>query len=335
MKRTLAVAALLLPSVCPAIEVTSRQILIESRIVEVGPGIRSADFRTNLGDIFANLPIDAASGDRISGTLAAVPKGKTDADRKANADSLGSLSLGICGGAFPVSGGTFFCPKVPEKSLELILMLGDRPLDRVAVDVPEISQIPVLGKFFLPAEGLAYNRARIGGPLSGDLTRTKVLLGDAPAHVVAESPRVVVFDVPEGPPGKVRIEIHDGDHVLSGEFRIVGLRLTPPRPIIHTGDTTAFSAEVTGLTGLERPIPMTITNLSPGIVSMEGGNRQEFTITPSDVSAAGTYPVHRKLTGIHRGDYVVNVSIPWDQRNFEKPEPGAQTGDAEPPPPGT
>jgi hypothetical protein len=57
---------------------------------------------------------------------------------------------------------------------------------------------------------------------------------------------------------------------------------------------------------------MTLRNLSTDIIAMDGGNTQTLTIAPSEVSAAGTYAISRRLTGIHRGDYVVNVTIPWD-----------------------
>ncbi len=87
------------------------QILIESRIVEIGPGVLSANFGTNLGNVYANFPSDMAPGDHISGTFATLPKGTKEPERAANNAALQSLSVDICGATFRVDMGIFVCPR--------------------------------------------------------------------------------------------------------------------------------------------------------------------------------------------------------------------------------
>jgi hypothetical protein len=309
-KKPLGIAVLLLAARAHGLDRPVKQVQIETKFLEVGPGVISADFGLNFGHVYANFPSDLASGDRIAGTLAVVPSGKSEAERAANASTLGALSIEIAGAKFPVDGGLFVCPRVSPTGIDILLDI--QPIARLLVQ-PAVTALPGQPVFVLPAAGVVAGRARILGPFEGSLDRTSVRIGDAAAHLVAESPRSCIFDVPAGPAGLTRIELVDNGRTFSGVFRIVGLRLTPPRPIIHTGDTTSFAAEVTGLAGLERPLPITIRNLSTDVVAMEGGDAQTLAIAPSEVTAAGTFALSRRLTGKRRGDYVVNVTIPWDE----------------------
>ena len=321
MKRVLMLAAMSWPVLAHGggLDRTSPQVTIEARIIEAGPGILSANFQTNLGNVFANFPSDLAPGDRISGTFATLPKGAREAERASNAAALRSLNVGVCGSTFPVDSGIFYCPRVSEDRLRITLEIGAREIAEQMLTVPKVTTLPSSPSFVLPTEGLVFNRAVIVGPFDGDLTKTSVKIGGTAAHLVAESPRGSIFDVPKEPVGPTRIEFQQGPTSLSGMFRTVGLRLTPPRPIIHTGDSTSFAAEVTGLAGLERPLRLNLKNLSTDVISMENGDEQSLTIAPGDVTAAGTFAISRRLSGKRRGDYTINVSIPWSLENFRRP----------------
>ncbi|MGH9442436.1 MAG: hypothetical protein ACRD16_09175 [Thermoanaerobaculia bacterium] len=319
-RRNLILAAALLPAAAFGRGIP--QVLIESRIVETGPGIVSANFGTNFGNVYANFPSDLAPGDKISGTFATAPRGKDDKARAETEIVLRSLRVGICGSNFSVGAPVFVCPRVSDGGIRLVLKFREDDLGNLLLPVSKDAAPAGQGTFLLPTQGLVFNRVLIPGPFDGDLRTTSVRIGDTVAHLVAESPRACVFDAPPTPVGPTRIEFRKGTDELSGTFRNVGLRLKPPRPIIHTGDSTSFEAEVTGLAGLEQPLRLSLKNLSPEIVLMAGGDEQSLTIAPGDVSARGTFAVARDLSGKHRGDYVVNVSIPWRENDFRKQEPG-------------
>jgi len=314
MKRIALVAVLALPSAVFAKDRTV-QVQVESRILEFGPGVMSANFGLNLGNVYANLPSDLTVGERVSGSLAVVPKGKTDAERSANAAALRALDIDICGSKVSVASGIFVCPRVSSDRMEILLDI--HPIARLFVE-PKVVTLPTQPAFILPAEAVARGRSRILGPFSGDLAGTSVSIAGSPAHLVAESPRSCIFDVPEGPAGPGTIELRDGASSSTGPFRIIGLHLTPPTPIIHTGDTTSFAAEVYGLSGLDHTVSLVLKNLSTGVVSMEGGDEQTMPIAPANVSSSGTFAISRNLMGLHRGDYAVNVSVPWEEAPIGK-----------------
>lgn len=321
MKRAWMSAALMWPVFAygRGLDKPTPQILIESRIVEVGPGVLSANFGTNLGNVYANFPSDMAIGDHISGTFATLPRGKTEPERAANNAALKSLKVDICGATFRVDMGIFVCPRISVDGLLVTLELEAKAISEQTLSVPKVTTLLNSPSFILPKEGLVFNRALVVGPFDGDLTKTSVTIGGLAAHIVAESPRACIFDVPKDPIGKTRIEFQNGTDRVSGDFRTVGLRLTPPRPIIHTGDSTSFAAEVIGLAGLEHPLRLNLKNLSTEIISMEGGDEQSVTITPAEITPAGTFAISRRLSGKRRGEYTINVSIPWSEENFRKP----------------
>jgi len=312
MQKTFGIAALLFSAALFAKDRAPMQVRIETKFIEVGPGVISADFGLNFGHVYVNFPSDMAAGDRVSASIAAVPAGKGDAERSENLAALRHLGIGIGELQTSVASGLLVCPRVTAGRMEVQLVVEIKPIDHLFVDTKE-AILPAQPAFILPAAGVELGRSRILGPFGGDLSGTSIRVGDAAAHLIAESPRSCIFDVPAGPPGLTRIELSENGSTISGVFRRIGLALTPPKPIIHTGDTTAFSAEVTGLAGLERPLTMRLRNLSTDIVAMEGGDEQALMIAPSQVSAAGTFAISRRLTGKHRGDYVVNVSVPWDE----------------------
>lgn len=318
MRKMLGGAVLLLSAAAFGRDTAVRQVVIESRIVEVGPGILSGDFTLNLGKVYANFPSDLAGGGPVSGTIAIVPNGKTDAERAGNLAAIRSVPADICGIRHTLGDGLFVCPEVTPDRRSIMLKLEPARLRSLLLEEPGATkgaeEKPAGNNaFVLPSEGLGGSRARIPGPFDGSFDHTVILIGDTRVHLVAESPRSCVFDVPASPIGLTRIQLSENGASVSGAFRTIGLRLTPPRPIIHTGDTTSFSAEATGLAGLERPLSMIIRNLSTDVVAMEGGDEQTLAIAPSQVSATGTFAISRRLTGKRRGDYVVNVSIPWDE----------------------
>jgi hypothetical protein len=59
-----------------------------------------------------------------------------------------------------------------------------------------------------------------------------------------------------------------------------------------------------GVTGTDRPIPISVLNRTPGIISIEGGARQTVT-TPGGVNNA----VSKSVTGTQRGDFSIDVRV--------------------------
>jgi hypothetical protein len=59
-----------------------------------------------------------------------------------------------------------------------------------------------------------------------------------------------------------------------------------------------------GVTGTDRPVPISVLNRTPGIISIDGGARQTVT-TPGGVNNA----VSKGVTGTQRGDFSIDVRV--------------------------
>jgi len=163
MKKPLGIAILLLSARAFGIDRAAPQVRIETKFVEVGPGVISADFGLNFGHVYANFPSDMAAGDRVSGSIAAVPAGKSEAEKSANLAALRDLGIRIGEVQVPVSSGLFVCPRVSPGRLDVRLLVDIKPIGFLFVEPkPAISREHPT--FVLPVAGIELGRARVLGP---------------------------------------------------------------------------------------------------------------------------------------------------------------------------
>lgn len=280
-----------------------------------GPGILAVTFALPEGNVYLNLPDDLAAGDTISGTLVREPAGRTPAERSANGEKLGRCAVNLAGSRASVAGGFVraeLSATAREASAELLDAKGRAAASiRIPLAAPAAGLASARGRaarLKLPTRALAGNRVRAAGAFAGDLSATSVRVGGQPARIVAESPRQCIFESPASPAGPTTIEVSEGRTACRGPFRNVGLKMTSPRTDLLRGEHTTVTVELSGLEGLAEPLELTLTNETPGVVSMESGERQSFSVSGS---SAGAWTVTRGLTGIQRGDFAINAFIPW------------------------
>ncbi len=142
----------------------------------------------------------------------------------------------------------------------------------------------------------------------GDLTTTHVTVGGQPAQPLAEGPRETVFRSPAGVTGPTTVTISKNGVTGSGESRNVAINLSAGSKALQTGSQEMLISKVSGLTGLEKPVSVTLVNSTPA-VQLEGGNKQTVTIAPSDVGADGSYTFNRDIMAEHPGAFDVTATV--------------------------
>jgi hypothetical protein len=91
----------------------------------------------------------------------------------------------------------------------------------------------------------------IHGVFSGNSRQTTVTLDDAPAKILAESPRAVIWSVPKDTlPGSHRLTVRDGDHAASFKVASISIQMSADRTVLKRGESTPFRAVVRGLEDL-------------------------------------------------------------------------------------
>jgi hypothetical protein len=88
----------------------------------------------------------------------------------------------------------------------------------------------------------------------------------------------------------------------------VAINLSAGSKTLSTGTAEMVTGKVSGLTGLEMPLSLTLKNNTPA-VTLQGGNTQEVTIAPSNVLADGTYSFERDITAETPGTFDVTATL--------------------------
>lgn len=192
--------------------------------------------------------------------------------------------------------------------------------------------------FYFPLTGQTGHPIVITGPFDGDAANTSVNFRtdrnidwdkvkstmtdfEKPSQsvfggfgLIAESPRKAVFEAPPNVVGAVEVLLKEGPTEKIGEFRNLRLDLTAPKTSLLKGESTELKVQVTGLSGLTQPVPLTLT--SEGVITMDGGPFQQLMIEPKQVDKAGQFTTFRRVTGIQAGGWGATATVVTHPYNF-------------------
>lgn len=146
----------------------------------------------------------------------------------------------------------------------------------------------------------------ICGYFPGEATRSGILLdGKSIGGPVSASSHLLVFRLPG--------EIQPGRHVISGspgagfaglqtkEFEVIRVSGSIDRNKLLRGESTPLRMRIEGT---EKVLTVTLTNHTPQIISLEGGNEQDI---PTSGGAENTF--EKMVQGISKGDFRLNYNL--------------------------
>ncbi len=143
-----------------------------------------------------------------------------------------------------------------------------------------------------------------------------------PVHPLAQSPSTTVIRIPaEAAKGNIRIiRSRDGQATDRVNFNYADLELSSPNTNLKSGERSFVMTNVV-VHGEEKPghpLPrfrVTLTNLNPEIVSMEGGDVQYVSFPGND----NTWMAKRMIEGKVVGRFSVNATLVSDLNNTNDP----------------
>ena len=277
--------------------------------IESGPGLHVASFALAAGRIYVNLPDDMAPGDTVSATVNPVPAGTGDSVQTRQRQEMGAYSVELAGQRAPATAGvrTF---TVPAGAALPIRLLDERGRPAAEVTAPLRAPSPPPSSYRVPSVGQTGGPVRIAGAFDGDLSNSSVQIAGKPAPPMAESPRQLVVRGPEEPSPPAPIEVRErGRVVASGTYRNVSVRLSAPLTNLLSGQHTTLTVTVSGLETLPETLPVRLSNQSPDVVRMEGGEEQTLCVRPDEVSTTGTWSKTRGLTGVRAGGFSIQTEV--------------------------
>ncbi len=325
-----------------------------SQTVTSQKGLTTAIFTTQYGDVKVYLPDDVRSGDVISGTVVAEPKGNNTRQTEKNLAELLKYSVSIDGNKYAVSEKPALFKWIVTQDrqrsfpLELLHVSGQKTPSKLDIVKGSAKNADgdSDGRDFLiwqasanedqtqfrecivPTHALTNAPCKITGSFDGDASNTKCSLNNQPMQVLAESPRQSQVQYPANGQGLQTFQVSEnGQEKCSRQTSGVDMQVTTGDLNLRKGQSTFINVKLLHLQNLPDKATLTITNVTPNVVTMTNGNVQVIPVWPPADSAAGTVSVHCPATGITTGNFQVNI-------NLDLPQPGDQITPATECPPG-
>jgi hypothetical protein len=284
---------------------------LDAAAVKTIEGLRYIDFDTPYGKIGIGLPDDMAMGDVISGQLAVEPSGRSEKKRAKNEERIKRYSVDIGGQKAAVGDhwGKWTIPPADNVSVVLLDPNG-KVVDTAQVPVNPHPPAAGFGDFQCLKVTQGGRLWRMDGKFNGDFSDTNVSMGGNEVEKWAESPRYVILESPMDVVGKTTIQYREGSIKGTCQCRNIVVTLHAAKLKLHKGETTQLSVTIRGLEGLEEPIPLSIKNKTPTIVSLK--DEGTFFIQPADVKPGGIYIYRSVLTGIMPGNFNISARVVYE-----------------------
>jgi len=267
------------------------------------------------GRVLVYLPGDIAPGDQISGNVIVIPKGSTVSEKKANLRRLMREKVVFENNNMWVKQGSFLwkIPAEGSSSSSPLILINSQNIEvtRLAIPLLEKPGTPD-ERMDIPTVGQAGRPLLIRGKFDGDFSTTMVKIDQQSIPLIAESPRQALAYPPNGLLGSTDISIEKNGITASAEYRSVGVLFSAGKMTLYKGEKTKVKMLVKGLKGIEKPLQIDVTNLTPDIVTAKPVN---FVVMPKSVSESGNVMVAMTLESIKTGTFNLSASVnvlKWD-----------------------
>lgn len=264
-------------------------------------GLHTTELKTKAGTIRVNLPADAAAGDTLIGTVITEPTGNDAAERAANTDKLNGEVVEL-GGQKIKAGTKLFHYVVPATVTSLALKFAAHK------DAGQ-TQIPILPKAATGQEVIRAGPrlAQAGRPVQftgafDPNSATQATIGQQPAILLAQSPRQATLQCPNVT-GPVPYQIQNGGRQAEGVLQSIRIQLSTDKPTIIKNDHANIVLTVIGVQGIRNDLPVHLSNQSPGVIQLSGGNEQQIFVSATAVQSQDEFQQKFTATGLRAGSY--------------------------------
>lgn len=274
----------------------------------------------NLGQVTVYLPTDMHAGDTISGTVIAIPSGKTDAEKNKNLDILKGYVV-TTGATKANTNGIikFVVPPVIGGAAMTLLDMNGKPLGTKPIPCNPLPP-PAQPSDFLSPEIVQPGKTMSSfGPFDGDSANTVLNIGGKAAPVITESPRSAVAlcpnDVALGPQ---ELAVSDGQRSATGNCHVAQVTIEG-QPAMIVGQNSPASVRIAGLQGYDGRVTLRIVNHTPRVVKMgdaEGntlGNVALFEQPPFGPTEALRNAASITLMALSSGAYFLECELLSDK----------------------
>ncbi len=270
-------------------------------------GLSTTIFKTSLAKITVYLPEHTAK-ESISGTILIEPHGNSNKRKVKNATeikqyrlSLGNISISLQAKSFGL---------LTSDSNNNRLQLFNNRGKLIAVSNIKINRERLSSKSstYIPEYMVSGAPTKITSTCDGNLENNNVSINNQNVPILAESESGVFFIAPDIN-GSSQLQFTNEGVITEATVNVLGLDLSVGRTNLLRGETTNLSIKVSGLDGLGRNVPITITNNSTSNITLEGGNVQQLVINPANDASSGNYFKSMSVRALQRGNFSISVNV--------------------------
>lgn len=290
---------------------------------ESGNGLHVVRLEAPSGSLHVYLPDDLAAGDRISGTVYALPAG-AGAEREDRTRELLGYRTEIAGQVVEPGNGRVWLRQLDEAPGALAVRFRDAGGRQVAEALLPVARASTARPqaFSIPTFGQAGHALAVAGPFTGDLGTVTATMGGTEAQILAQSPRQTVLRVPPELTGASVLRLQGEGREVEAPFRVLDVQLSAGKLDLRRGERTTLRVEVRGLEGLEEPIPLTLSNATPQVVRLGSGDSEAVTIRPGDEGPGGVWTLTRPIESRRTGGFTIDATVGPASRRTEVAVPG-------------
>ena len=273
-------------------------------------GLVTLKTKTPHGNVYTYLPENYVAGKPISGSHFLEAAGSSARDIQKNTKKLLEYTLQLGDTKFNLKDKVF---SIIVNSDEVKLSILDAKGKVVQSYAAKLLKKGLPGSFSFPQGIKSEDRSQIIGSFDGNIKTTSLSLGGQSVKVLAESPVQTLFKAPKLSTGIHKFSVRENnEEVASKEVQLVNYELTAGRLNLKRGQSTHIQANITGLNFLEEPIPLTVTNLTPAVVSLQGGNSQTIMVPRQE----GAFIKRWNVRSIKTGSFSISTELKLPETKF-------------------
>lgn len=273
--------------------------------VNQSDAVQTLTFHTGHGQVVVHAPL---AQDSFSGRVVAYPAGDTEKEQAAHRDALEGMVVDIGGQKSPVKSGIVrYAVPIAAAGVPSAILLrssSGKPVVQAAQPLWQTPRSPVLSDVVSQAQPVA-----IPGAFDGDVSTTAASMSGRPAQMLLETKDLAVAEAPRDTLGPGRLEVKEGDRVFGRSLNVASISLAASKHTLFKGEQATLQLRARGLQGARPGHFLKLTNATPGIVTLSGGDTQMIRLEESMLDNSGGLELTRTLTGVTPGRMLIVASM--------------------------
>lgn len=257
-------------------------VTVYSQNLQTINGVHSLSYEVEEGSVYIYLPVHVVKGAPFSGTIALYPKGGTTREQSKNLQKLQGYKITLQNKEFSLGTKTISLNGSSDLANVSLQNAKGKPMGSKQVGFSMKSPLSPKTPISLPKHIANDVNSSFYGHFDGNIGNTAVKGNGQPINVIAESPVQICIRPTNLKTISSRIVVTDGDATYQGQCNSIYYTLKVGRMDLKRGQSTFFNATIHGVGTIDEPLSYTVVNKTPGVVSLEGGNMQNFVINPGD-----------------------------------------------------